>query len=145
MEHGVTVSSSSWLSRLSNRLGLRVIVIAVPLLLVTGLSFSYMQFQSVKLQQAMAAKKVSDSHSRTTNLPSLELVTQPILPTLDTGSTAPAPTDHSTNETTNDTAIGPASKNATKALQGVSGNDSSDKNSQIQATRKPVEFDELDL
>lgn len=125
---------------------LQFIVIFIPLIIITALSFGYMHMKSAAIQRVLSNQAKTRQQSPSNGLRNLQLTTQPATPKLTTEAISP---DQIQNTNTDDTGpgVGPASKNSYRTIQGASSINSmsSDKNDQLQATRKNIKLDDLEL
>lgn len=112
------------------------LVIGLPLMVSLIFAFSYLNVQAK--QRAVTAAHDKQSHSVTAES-ELLLVTHPDLPTLSQAaddSQAPAPAADS---------VGPSPTNAGATLQSSSRGEDNKGNAQLQATRKAMKLDDLNL
>ncbi|MBC7708220.1 hypothetical protein H7Y63_03285 [Polaromonas sp.] len=109
-----------------------------------------MQMESTKLQQT-ARTSQQNAAAKPTALPALHTISQPDLPILN-NEAVPTPdqsdeqaTPRNSKSAKDELPIGPSSRGASDALQGVKRDMANDKNSQLQATRQSVKLDQLHL
>ena len=140
-------------------LGIRTIIVVLPLLVIIVFSFSYISLTSLHLQRTLAGKKLQQS-TDSSSFSTLPLTVTPILPKLDQdlstagGSDSNATPSTSTSLDTNNSStysgagrnnsnsnsnVGPSSKNSGDILQNVNNS----KNDELQATRQAVQLDKL--
>ena len=135
------------------RMTLRSLIIIAPLAVAISFSMGFMEYQSARLQQrTVDASHANQIDHTKTLLPELPLVTQPVIPQLQTGPAegSSMPTNDDSIQTnsrpgTTPSAVGPSSRDAGHALQPVNNDASNDKDGQLQATRKAVKLEQLDL
>lgn len=144
-----------WLKRMfQRRLTLRSLTIAIPLVVAICFSLGFTEYRSVTLhQQSVEARRAKQIDRAASQSPELPLLALPAVPELKTGSVdnaqASPPIDEAPQSNTASNAMtpatGPSPRNAARTLQAVNDEVGNDKNSQLQATRKDIKIDQLDL
>ena len=115
-------------------------IIGLPLLITFGFACCFLTFHEASEQQALSAQR-QHNHSNITQPSSLPLITQPKLQALDV-----APADPETSVTGSDNnGVGPAPANADARLQSTDHDLEPNANASLQATRKALKLDELNL
>ena len=150
LKRGKKVDSRKRISDSPSQASLHYLIVATPLIIAAVFSLAFMQFFSDESKPVLTSNE--DSSSQTIPIETLPIVTQPTLPNLEQSIEVIAPPLPDSNPESryqnpgNDQkGIGPSSKDALKALQGVHNSQGGNSNNPLQGTSQRIKLEDAKL